>query len=166
MRYDADNIAPRDLQIAGSTFPAGTTLSSMLELELRRGGLQFDLLQGTYGYIGVTGEWARFSAKNSYESPEASVSPATLRMDLAVFGVASRAYLTPALAVTFEANGMKRESTGVMTDLDGSVTYNAIPNLAFTYGYRNSYNRFKSGEPESRAIYRLRGQYFGVSIRF
>lgn len=166
VRYAADTIVFEDLTISGTTFPTGTTLTSFLELEQRRGGIQYDLVTGQYGYLAVVGEWVRFSAKSDFSSPDAAVTPLPLTMDLPIFGLASRIYLTPALAVTTEALGMKREAIGVMTDVDVSITYNAVPSLGFSYGYRNSYNRFKNVEPASRAIFRLRGQYFGVTVRF
>ncbi len=165
-RYDADVIVSEALTISGTTFPTGATLTSFVELEQRRGGIHFDLWTGQYGYVAVAGEWARFRATTDFSSSGASVTPVPLTMDLPIFGLASRLYLTPALAVSAEALGMKREEIGVMTDVDISVTYNAVPSLGFSYGYRNSYNRFKNVEPESRAIFRLRGQYFGVTIRF
>ena len=166
VRYDADAIVSEDLTISVITFPTGAILTSFLELEQRRGGVQFDFWSGQYGYLAVAGEWVRFSAKTDFSSPGAEVTPVPLTMDLPIFGIASRLYLTPALAVSVEALGMKREETGVMTDVDFSITYNAVPSLGFSYGYRNSYNRFKNVEPESRAIFRLRGQYFGVTVRF
>lgn len=167
VRYGADTIVSEDLTISGTTFPSGTTLTSFLELEQRRGGAEFQVLSGQYGYVAIAGEWSRFRVKSDFSSSDGDdVTPIPLKMDLPIFGVSSRIYLTPALAVTAEALGMKRESIGVMTDVDVSVTYNAIPNLGFSYGYRNSYNRFKNVEPASRAIFRLRGQYFGVTVRF
>lgn len=166
VNYAADTVTNRDLLVSGDFYPSGSIVTSLLELEHRRGGIRFDLVRGEYGWLGVIGEWARFTAKNAYSSGDQETVPLPLRMDLPLFGLGTRVYLTPALAVSVEAVGMKRESTGVMTDFDASVTYNAIPNLAFSYGYRNSYNRFKENEPEDRAIYRLKGQYFGVTIRF
>ena len=166
VRYDADTIVSEALTISGTTFPTGATLTSSLELEQRRGGVEFDLLSGQYGFLAVAGEWVRFRAKTDFSSSGAETTPVPLTMDLPIFGIASRLYLTPALAVSAEALGMKREAIGVMTDVDFSVTYNAVPSLGFSYGYRNSYNRFKNVEPESRAIFRLRGQYFGVTVWF
>lgn len=164
--YASDTVTSRDLTIGGTSFPSGSVVTSELELEQRRGGIEFDLVRGQYGWLAVTAEWARFIADNAYTSSDGDRIELPLRMDLPLFGVKTRVYLTPALALSLEAMGMKREATGVMTDFDASITYNAIPNLAFSYGYRNSYNRFKENEPESRSIYRVRGQYFGVTVRF
>jgi len=154
------------LTISGDFYPSGSVMTSTLELEQRRGGLEFDLVRGEYGWLAAVGEWARFMADNTYSNSDQETVPLPLSMDLALFGLKTRIYLTPALAVSVEGVGMKREATGVMTDFDTSVTYNAIPNLAFSYGYRNSYNRFKENEPDSRSIYRLEGQYFSVTVRF
>jgi len=166
--YDADTVINESLIIGGDFYESGSVVTSFLELEQRRGGVEFDLVRGEYGWLAVVGEWARFEANNAYHSPsperETTIRP--LRMSLPLFGIKTRIYLTPALAVSVEGLGMKREAIGVMTDFDASITYNAIPNLAFSYGYRNSYNRFKENEPASRSIYRLKGQYFGVTVRF
>lgn len=166
IQYEADTLISQDLAIAGQQFSSGSILSSLLELEQRRGGVEFDIFGGEYGFLSVVGEWARFQATTELDSDEGAAMPERLRMDLPLLGLKGRMYLTPALAVTVEALGMQRESVGVMTDLDFSATYNAIPNLAFSYGYRNSYNRFKDIEPDSRAIFRVRGQYFSVTVRF
>lgn len=164
--YAADNVVESPLIIAGDFYPAGAIVTSGLELEQRRGGLEFDLVRGEYGWLAVAGEWARFTADNAYRSEAQRTIPLPLQMDLPLFGLKTRIYLTPALAFSVEGLGMKRESIGVMTDFDASVTYNAIPNLAFSYGYRDSYNRFKEYEPASRSIYRLKGQYFSATVRF
>ena len=164
--YNADTVTSQALIIDGDFYASGNVVTSFLELEQRRGGVEFDLLRGEYGWLAVVGEWARFEANNAYQSNDADTTIPPLRMSLPLFGLKTRIYLTPALAVSVEGVGMKREAIGVMTDFDTSVTYNAIPNLAFSYGYRNSYNRFKEDEPASRAIYRLRGQYFGITVRF
>ena len=166
IRYAADTVTDQPLLIAGDFYPSGSILTTGLELEQRRGGISFALVTGEYGWIALVAEWARFSATNAYSSEEQETTPLPLRMDLPLFGAKTRLYLTPALAVSIEGVGMKRDAIGVMTDFDASVTYNAIPNLAFSYGYRNSYNRFKQDEPGDRTIYRLKGQYFGVTVRF
>ncbi len=164
--YNADTVTSQALIIAGDFYASGSVVTSFLELELRRGGVEFDLLRGEYGWLAVVGEWAQLEANNNYNSSDADTTIPPLRMSLPLFGIKTRIYLTPALAISVEGLGMKREAIGVMTDFDTSITYNAVPSLAFSYGYRNSYNRFKAHEPASRTIYRLRGQYFGITVRF
>lgn len=164
--YDADTVTSRHLIIGGDFYGSGSVVTSFLELEQRRGGVEFDLVRGDYGWLAVVGEWARFQADNAYRSNDQETTIQPLEMSLPLFGIKTRLYLTPALAFSMEGVGMKRETIGVMTDFDASVTYSAAPSLAFSYGYRNSYNRFKEDEPATRAIYRLKGQYFGVTVRF
>lgn len=166
-KYEGSSLAASELCIAGLCTPAGVQLATSLELEQTRGGAELDVVRGAYGILAVVGEYGRFRARTGFESTAGTASPAPLDLDLPLFGVKGRAYLTPALAITVEGVGMKRESRGVWTDFDGYVTYNAVPNLAFSYGYRNTYARFKAIEPEGdRAVVRLRGQYFSVTVRF
>ncbi len=165
--YFGESISSEDRAVAGLEVPAGATLASAFEFEEQRGGAEFDIFQGLYGYLAIVGEFARLNARPSFESSGEEASQEALRIQLPVFGAKGRVYLTPALSVTVEAVGMKRESEGVMTNFEAQVTYNAIPNLGFSYGYRNSYNRVKNIEESGdRAVFRLRGQYFGVSVRF
>lgn len=165
--YFGESISSEERAVAGLEVPAGATLASAFELEEQRVGAEFDVFQGLYGYLAIVGEFARFNARPSFESSGEVASQEALRIQLPVFGAKGRVYLTPALSLTVEAVGMKRQSEGVMTNFEAQATYNAIPNLGFSYGYRNSYNRVKNIEESGdRAVFRLRGQYFGVSVRF
>jgi hypothetical protein len=166
VKYEGEKAVDSALCIAGLCVPAGTPVSSTLELEETRGGAEVDLLHGEYGFLAIAGEYARFEVSPSFESGGASSGP-PLPLDFPLFGVKGRAYLTPALALTVEGMGWKNESEGVWTDFDASATYSAGRNLGFSYGYRNSYWRFKTIEAAGdRAVMRLRGQYFAVSVRF
>ena len=165
--YLGESISSENRAVSGLEVQAGMTLASAFEFEEQRGGAEFDIFQGLYGYLAIVSEFARFNARPSFESSEGEVSQEALRIQLPVFGAKGRAYLTPALSVTVEAVGMKRQSEGVMTDFEVQATYNAIPNLGFSYGYRNSYKRMNTIEESGgRAVFRHRGQYFGVLVRF
>jgi hypothetical protein len=156
-----------EICISGLCAPAGTELASSLELEQTRAGAELDLLKGNYAILTVVGEYGRIETSTGFETSTASATPEPLLMQLPLFGLKARVYLTPSLAFTVEGVGMKKESSGVWTDFDASATYNVKPNFAFSYGYRNSYIRYKSVEPEGdRAVFRLRGQYFSATVRF
>ena len=71
--------------------------------------------------------------------------------------------MTPKFAVTGEASGMKKDGSGVLTNLDALATYNFNQNFAFSFGYQHRYARIDRGD---REIFRLKGSYFGVSVRF
>ena len=165
--YDGQATPVDELCIGGLCTPAGSELSSGLELEMVQAGVEFDVLHGNYGFVAVVGEYARFDMRPSFDSSAGSVTPLPEQIQLPLFGVKGRVYLTPALAVSVEGVGMKRQSEGVMTDFDASATYNMVKNLAVSYGYRNSYNRFTPLETTGdRGTVRLRGQYFSVIVRF
>lgn len=166
VKYEGGTEPGSDLGIDGLVVPAGSPLDSRLELESLRVGAEFDVLTGAYGYLAVVGEYGRFQARTAFASAGEERS-AELEVQMPLLGAKGRVYLTPALALTVEAVGMKQESEGVLTDFEGSVSYSLIPNLALTYGYRNSYSRVKPVETAGdRALFRLRGQYFGVTVRF
>jgi hypothetical protein len=75
--------------------------------------------------------------------------------------------MTPALALSVEWMGWKSDSEGVWTDFDASATYNAGRNIGVSYGYRNSYYRFKTIEAAGdRAVMRVSGQYLAITVRF
>ncbi|HSF20152.1 MAG TPA: hypothetical protein VLK65_31845 [Vicinamibacteria bacterium] len=166
-KYESEIVLTKDIAIGGLEVPRGAVLESFLELEQVQAGAEFALVRGVYGFISVVGLYERFQARSRFQSEGTTTEPEPLRIELPVFGFKGRVYLTPALAVTAEGLGMKRESEGVVTDVDVMATYNFIPNVAFSYGYRNSYNRVKSVEEvDDRAVFRMRGQYFGVTVRF
>ncbi len=166
VKYEGEKAVDSALCAAGLCVPAGATVSTTIELEETRGGAEVDVLQGNYGFLAIAGEYGRYEARPSFESGGVS-SGEPFRIDFPLFGVKGRAYLTPALAVSVEGMGWKNESEGVWTDFDASATYSAGRNLGFSYGYRNSYVRFKSIEAAGdRAVMRVRGQYFGVTVRF
>lgn len=166
VKYLGDKAVDTALCVDGLCVPAGASISSKLELEETRGGAEVNLVQGDYGFLAIAGEYGRFEARPSFESGTASAGE-PLRIDFPLFGVKGRAYLTPALALTVEGMGWKKESDGVWTDFDASATYSAGRNLGLSYGYRNSYYRFKTIEADGdRAVMRVRGQYFAVTVRF
>ncbi len=166
VKYQGETAVGSAVCLAGLCVPAGGGVSTTLELEETRGGAEVNLLQGDYGFLAIAGEYGRFEARPTFESgSESSGEP--LRVDFPLFGVKGRAYLTPALALSVEGMGWKSGSEGVWTDFDASATYNAGKNLGFSYGYRNTYVRFNYIEPVGdRAVMRVRGQYFGVTVRF
>lgn len=166
--YEGEAAPSSPIAVAGLPVEAGQTVTSLLEFEQTRVGAEFDLLRGVYAYLAVVGEFVRLETRTEFEAGGVTARGGEPeRMDLPLFGLKGRVYLTPAMALTLEAVGMKREATGVMTELEASATYNLMPNLAISYGYRNSYNRFKELEASGdRAVFRLRGQYVGVTVRF
>jgi hypothetical protein len=165
VKYQGETAVSSALCVAGLCVPQGGVVSTTLELEETRGGAEVDLLSGDYGFLAIAGEYGRFEARPTFESASAS-SGEPLRLNFPLFGIKARAYMTPSLALSVEGMGWKNDD-GVWTDFDASATYSAGRNLGFSYGYRNSYVRFRYIEPAGdRAVMRVRGHYFGVTVRF
>lgn len=165
LEYQGETGAAADLCVAGLCVPAGGSLTTVIELEETRGGAEFDLFTGQYGFLAVVGEYGRYKASPTFESGEATAEQ-PLELKFPLFGLKARAYLTPALGVNLEGMGFKNDD-GVWTDFEASATYSGGRNFGFTYGYRNSYVRFQSVEAVGdRALMRVRGQYFGFIVRF
>ena len=166
VKYEGETAVSSALCVSGLCVPAGSGVATTLELEESRGGAEVNLVHGDYGFLAVAGEFGRFEVRPGFESGGVSAGE-PLRLDFPLLGVKGRVYLTPALALSVEGMGWKKESEGVWTDFDASGTYSAGRNIGFSYGYRNSYVRFKSIEAAGdRTVARVRGQYFAVTVRF
>src|SRR3989304_10146525 len=111
VKYQGEKAAESALCVAGLCVPAGGGVSTTLELEETRGGAEVDLLQGDHGFLAIAGEYGRFEARPTFESASASTGE-PLRIDFPLFGVKGRAYMTPALALSVEGMGGKREREG------------------------------------------------------
>ena len=79
--YNADTVTSQALIIDGDFYASSNVVTSLLELEQRRGGVEFDLLRGEYGWLAVIGEWARFDANSAYQSNDADTTIPPLRME-------------------------------------------------------------------------------------
>jgi hypothetical protein len=167
VKYDGTTSPTSEICIAGLCTPPGEELQSIMEIEQTRGGAEFNIVNGEYAILAIVGEYGRFRTTTSFESAEGSSSPEPLQLDMPLFGLKGRVYLTPALGLTIEGVGMKRDSEGVWTDFDASATYSATPTFGLSYGYRNTYVRYSYIEPVGdRAVVRIRGMYLSATVRF
>ena len=162
--YDASAVLRRDLTIGGVTFPALSTVDTTLTLEYTTIGAEGDLYASQYMVFTVVGDYTRFRADTVLEVSQGNRTDLGRReLGLLTLGLKLRVYLTPHLSATGEASGMKRDGTGVLTNLDGVLTYNFNQNFAVSFGYQHRYARIDQG---AREIFRLKGSYFGASVRF
>jgi hypothetical protein len=154
----------RDITFSSATFLEGTEVSTAMTLQHIKGGVEVDILALREGFLAVVVDYSDFKAKPVNLSSADTSAEETLEMALPTVGLRGRIYLTPALALTAEATGMKRESTtGVITDFEGVVTYNLSRNIGVSFGYRNFYAKWlKAG----RAVFRMEGYFFSGTIRF
>lgn len=164
--YDATATPGTAIAFAGTVFPDGTELTTHIELEHVRGGVEVELLSSRDGFLAVVADYSRLDLRPTLSSASTQEAfPGALRIDLLTVGLRARAYLTRSVVVTAEANGMqwddKRE---VITDVEASALWNFGRNFAFSFGYRNFYNKLDT--EDLRAVFRLRGTYFSVIGRF
>jgi hypothetical protein len=164
LQYEGETAIARPLEFAGQTYPAQATLTTTMELEHTKGGIEVDFFRSRDGYLGVIGEYSRFQASPVLSSPSSGRASRALRVALPTVGLVGRVYLTPRLSLTAEASGMKWVGRGgVITDLEGVATIHASPRLGLSGGYRNLYARV--ADNGDRGAFRLKGWFFSVAVR-
>ena len=165
-RSEAVTNAASDYWISGALFPTESPISSAIDLEQLRTGLEYYLIRKRYGYVAVFGEWARFQVDSTHESGALKKILPKFTKNLPLFGAKTRLYLTPAVALTMEAAGFRGGSETSVSDYDVSITYNATRRFGVSYGYRYTYNRFGGADADGVQTHRLNGQYFGIVVRY
>jgi hypothetical protein len=153
----------RDITFSGQTFAEGTEVSTTMTLEHVKGGVEVDIFALQEGFLAIVADYSSFKAKPIALSSADMEAEETLEVALLTLGVKGRLYLTPGLAITAEATGMKKDGSGVITDFEGAITYNLSRNFGVSFGYRNYYAKWLKG---GRATFRMEGYYFSGSIRF
>jgi hypothetical protein len=153
----------RDITFSGVTFLEGTEVLTTMTLEHIKGGVEVDIFALTEGFLAVVADYSSFKAKPVALSSAEDDVEETLEVALITLGLKGRLYLTPGLALTAEATGMKKDGSGVITDFEGVITYNLSRNIGVSFGYRNYYTKWLK---EGRATFRMEGYFFSGSIRF
>ena len=162
--YASSATIRRDLTIDGVTFVALTPVDTAAILQYTTIGAEGDLYASGSFVFSVVGDYTRFRTEtqlNGADGTEADLGQREL--GLLTLGMKVRVYMTPKFAVTGEASGMKKGGTGVLTNLDALATYNFNQNFGVSFGYQHRYARIDQGD---REVFRLKGSYFGVSVRF
>jgi len=162
-KFEAAKTLEREISYGGTTFPEGSTVASSMDLAYYKAGVEVEVFKFREGFISFFADYSVFEAEPIIGSPDLGVANAGKQeIKLPTFGTKIRMYLTPALAVTLEGEGMKKDSTGVITDWYVAATYSLGNNFAVSFGYRNLYAKWLKG---GRATYRLEGYYFSGSVR-
>lgn len=163
--YDSRATIRRDLTIGGVTFPALTDVDTALTIEYTTIGAEGDLYSTREFIFTVVGDYTRFRVDTVLNGSDGSeVDLGRREIGLLTLGLKVRIYLTPGAAVTLEASGMKKDGTGVLTNVDAVFNYNFNKHFALSLGYQNRYARVD--QLGNREIFRLAGGYFGAVVRF
>ena len=163
--YEGSATIRRDLTIGGVMFPALTDMDTALTIEYTTIGAEVDLYSTREFIFSVVGDYTRFRADTAIRGSNGSAAALGRReVALLTLGLKTKIYITPAAAIVFEASGMRKGGTGVLTNLDATFFYNFNQHFAVSIGYENRYARVD--QPGRREIFRLAGTYFGVAARF
>lgn len=164
LQYEGETSLARPLEFGGLLYPAQATVSTGMELEQGKGGVEVDFYHSRDGFLGVIAEYSRFEARPVLSSPSSGSASRPLRVALPTVGLIGRVYLTPRFSLTAEASGMKWVGKGgVITDFEGMATLHASPRFALGGGYRNLYARVVDGG--DRGAFRLKGWFFSLAVR-
>jgi hypothetical protein len=159
--YLSNATLTRDLTFAGSTFSEGESVDTTMDLEYFEGGVQIDILLLREGNLAVIADYAQIKVAPVISSQDTVADPGVLEVKLPTVGLLGRLYLTPAMSISFEAEGMKRNGN-VMTDFEASASYSVGGSFILSFGYRNLYTKWVNGT--DRATFRLEGWYFGAGF--
>jgi hypothetical protein len=161
--YQGLTTLDRDITFSHVTFSEGTEVLTNMALEQFKAGVEVDIFALREGFLAVIADYSSFKAKPINLFSANDEAEETLDVALITLGLKGRIYLTPGLALTAEATGMKKEGSGVITDFEGSATYNVSRNFGVALGYRNFYAKWLKG---GRATFRIEGYFYSAIIRF
>jgi hypothetical protein len=162
--FQGSKTVEKDITLADITFPEGSNVDTSLKLQHYKVGVEVDILLLREGFLAVVADWSRTEARPILTSSETEANGGVLRVQLPTLGLKGRVYLTRGLALTVEASGMRKGGSGVITDVEGVVTYSFSRNFGVSFGYRNLYTKWLDGD--DRATFRLRGNFFSATVRF
>ena len=166
--FIVENVLVDNATAGEASTSSRTNRGTKIQMTDLNAGIEWDLWRGNHGSLGVIGQFSRFDAAVGFEELNAT-APAKdkFRVELPTFGARVRMNLTQSFWVTTEWVGMKMDSRGVISDFDINAAFSTSQRFFIEYGYRNFYVRDYTVEVDGgRATFRVRGQYFGVGIRF
>jgi hypothetical protein len=162
-KFDTSQTLARDITYNGLTFTEGTNVQTTMDTRFIKGGVEVELLLLREGLFSVFVDYCVFEAEPIIRNLEQTANAGKLEVKLPTIGAKGRVYLTPSLALTAEAEGMKKDGKGVITDFEFVAAYSAGRNFALEAGYRNLYVKWLE---EGRATWRFEGFFYGAAIRF
>jgi hypothetical protein len=167
LKWDADKVLTRTIQINGQTYVAGTRVQSSLDLQFFKGGYEYDFLAGSAGFLGFTLDVLVAHAKTQVKAPDL-VPIIDVNEDrtapIPMIGLIGRVYPIKWVNLTAKASGLPAGSYGYVFDGEASININPIRYLGISGGYR--YFMIDVKYNDNSLDYRLDGPFVGVSLRF
>ena len=167
IKYDATTTLTQTMRFQGQTYTVGIPTTAELNWTLRRIGYEYDPVSTPRGFVGLVA-YLNYNKMNAQLSA-ADVATQIFERNIPVptFGGIARGYLTQFFSVTMELTGFKvsrSSDVGKFTDLDVYGTYNLGRNAGVQYGYRSLTVNYAIDADEGDL--KLKGQYFGLLVRF
>jgi hypothetical protein len=166
IKYDAAATLTQTIRFQGQTYTVGVPTTAELDWKLTRIGYEYDPLSTPRGFAGLVA-YLNYNKMNAQLSAQDAATQIFERnIPVPTFGGIARGYLTQYFSVTMELTGFKvsRSDIAKFTDLDLYGTYNLGRNAGVQYGYRSLTVNYKIDTDEGDL--KLKGQYFGLLVRF
>ena len=167
LKWDADKVVTQTIQINGQTYVAGTRVQSSLDLQLFKGGYEYDFLAGRAGFLGFALDVLVVHAKTQIRAPQLG-SAFDVNEDrtapIPMIGLIGRVYPIRWVNLTVKASGLPAGSYGYVFDGEASLAINPIRYLGISGGYRFFIINVKYND--NSLDYRLDGPFAALSLRF
>ncbi len=169
LSYTQTGTPRTDLIFQGTTYPAGTPVTSTLEWKAWRFGYEYDFVSNYRGFIGTIVD-VKYTDVNATLTAGSRTGATASRAPIPALGGIARLYLAQNLSVTGELTGFKfpggwiKSTSGSYADMD----LYAMLNFADKFGVRAGYRKFDVDYTltNDTGSFKLTGPYLGVSVRF
>jgi hypothetical protein len=167
IKYDAAATLTQTIRFQGQTYTVGVPTTAELDWKLTRIGYEWDPVSTPRGFVGAFFDlkYSKMSAQLS--APDITTQIFERNIPVPTIGGIARGYLTQYFSVTMELTGFKVSRSDFIakfTDLDLYGTYNLGRNAGVQYGYRSLTVNYDIETDEGDL--KLKGQYFGLLVRF
>jgi len=165
LKWDADKVLTQTIQFSGQTYPAGARVQSSLDLNLFKGGYEYDFLAGKYGFLGATVDVLVINGVIELKSPTLAIDQKEDKTaPFPMIGLTGRIYPIKWVNLTAKASGLPLGSYGYAFDAEASLNINPIQYLGISGGYR--YFSINLKYNDNSLDYKLDGPFVGITLRF
>ena len=165
LKWDGDQFLIRAIQFNGQTFSVGSRVQSQLDIKLFKGGYEYDLIVGKYGFFGAT--FDVLVANNHFEvkAPALAIDVKhDATVPIPMIGLIARLNILKWLGLTAKVSGLPMGGYGYALDAAGSLDINPIKFVGISGGYR--FLRVQAAYQDNSADYQLDGPFVALKIRF
>jgi len=166
IKYEAATTLTRTIVFNGQEFDIGVPITSRLEWQDWRFGLEWDFLYHDRWYLGFITEVKYTDVEVDITSPITSEFT-SVKVPIPTIGLGGRGYVLKNLAITGEFTGLKlayNDKEGTYYNFDLYATYNFTNNIGVQGGYRTLKGEYLIDLDQGNL--RLKGLYLGAVARF